>query len=288
MTWRRRWRPGGRSSWSACRRCAGRGRAARATPACWRDAWRARAAHRQCGCALPRPSGGTLPATPHPAPLPPNRPPRHAGHAARGAQVDDQLAELFLSEEPVAPQELAAAIRRATLANKFVPVFMGSAYKNKGVCVCVCVCGWKLTLAGMCGGGPSMVGWCDRAAGVPWADTRGCQVIVAVSPPPPPPPVRVILSSSARAAGAAVRASRRAGAAGRRVRLPALPHRRGQHGAGHRKGRGGAHAALQVCGKHDLQPRQRPRTSSRLQGASDSLPSLCAVCCVRPSLLHAC
>lgn len=47
-------------------------------------------------------------------------------------QVDDHLAELFLSEEPIEPAELKAAIRRATLTNKFVPVFMGSAYKNKG------------------------------------------------------------------------------------------------------------------------------------------------------------
>lgn len=47
-------------------------------------------------------------------------------------QVDDHLAELFLSEEPIEAAELKAAIRRATLANKFVPAFMGSAYKNKG------------------------------------------------------------------------------------------------------------------------------------------------------------
>jgi hypothetical protein len=51
-------------------------------------------------------------------------------------QVDDQLAELFLSEEPIDAEQLAAAIRRATLANKFAPVFMGSAYKNKGGCLC--------------------------------------------------------------------------------------------------------------------------------------------------------
>ncbi len=50
------------------------------------------------------------------------------------SQVDDHLAELFLLEEPIEAAELKAAIRRATLANKFVPVFMGSAYKNKGGC----------------------------------------------------------------------------------------------------------------------------------------------------------
>jgi translation elongation factor EF-G len=52
-------------------------------------------------------------------------------------QVDDQLAELFLSEEPIDAEQLAAAIRRATLANKFAPVFMGSAYKNKGALIYV-------------------------------------------------------------------------------------------------------------------------------------------------------
>lgn len=48
-------------------------------------------------------------------------------------QVDDQLAEMFLAEEPIDTDVLKAAIRRATLANKFAPVFMGSAYKNKGM-----------------------------------------------------------------------------------------------------------------------------------------------------------
>jgi elongation factor G len=51
----------------------------------------------------------------------------------RVADVDDALAELFLSEEPVPPEALKAAIRRATLSNRFQPVFMGSAFKNKGV-----------------------------------------------------------------------------------------------------------------------------------------------------------
>lgn len=51
----------------------------------------------------------------------------------RVAEVDEQLAELFLEGEPIQAADLRAAIRRATLALTFVPVMMGSAYKNKGV-----------------------------------------------------------------------------------------------------------------------------------------------------------
>ncbi|KAG6499897.1 elongation factor G, mitochondrial-like [Zingiber officinale] len=49
------------------------------------------------------------------------------------SEVDDKLAEAFLNDEPISPTELKMAIRRATIARKFVPVFMGSAFKNKGV-----------------------------------------------------------------------------------------------------------------------------------------------------------
>jgi elongation factor G len=49
------------------------------------------------------------------------------------AEVDDQLAEKFLNEEPVTDDELRAAIRRATLALKMTPVMCGSAFRNKGV-----------------------------------------------------------------------------------------------------------------------------------------------------------
>ena len=43
----------------------------------------------------------------------------------RLADVDEQIGELFLMEEAVNADTLLAAIRRATIALKFVPVFMG-------------------------------------------------------------------------------------------------------------------------------------------------------------------
>lgn len=49
------------------------------------------------------------------------------------ADVDDEIAEQFLMEEDPSVQDIKDAIRRQTLALRFVPVFMGSAYKNKGV-----------------------------------------------------------------------------------------------------------------------------------------------------------
>ncbi len=49
------------------------------------------------------------------------------------AEVDDQLGELFLADEPISNEQLIAAIRRATISLKMTPVMCGSAYKNKGV-----------------------------------------------------------------------------------------------------------------------------------------------------------
>jgi elongation factor G len=49
------------------------------------------------------------------------------------ADVDDVVGEKFLMEEPVSLEELKQGIRRATIANKLVPVAGGSAFKNKGV-----------------------------------------------------------------------------------------------------------------------------------------------------------
>uniref|UniRef100_A0A0D6R0R4 Elongation factor G, mitochondrial n=1 Tax=Araucaria cunninghamii TaxID=56994 RepID=A0A0D6R0R4_ARACU len=49
------------------------------------------------------------------------------------SEVDDTLAEIFLNDEPITADDLEMAVRRATLSLKFIPVFMGSAFKNKGV-----------------------------------------------------------------------------------------------------------------------------------------------------------
>ena len=49
------------------------------------------------------------------------------------SEVDDEIADLFLMEEDVSPEVLKNAIRRSTIGLKFAPVFMGSAFKNKGV-----------------------------------------------------------------------------------------------------------------------------------------------------------
>jgi elongation factor G len=49
------------------------------------------------------------------------------------ANVDDQLAEIFLNAGSIEEQTLREAARRATIDFKIVPVFCGSAFKNKGV-----------------------------------------------------------------------------------------------------------------------------------------------------------
>jgi elongation factor G len=49
------------------------------------------------------------------------------------SDLDDEVGMAFLEEKPITPQLLKAGIRRQTIANKFVPVVGGSAFKNKGV-----------------------------------------------------------------------------------------------------------------------------------------------------------
>ena len=47
------------------------------------------------------------------------------------ADVDEEVAELYLLEEEPTVELLMTAIRRQTIARNFVPVCMGSAFKNK-------------------------------------------------------------------------------------------------------------------------------------------------------------
>ncbi|MBI2501382.1 MAG: elongation factor G [Deltaproteobacteria bacterium] len=57
---------------------------------------------------------------------------RHELVAAMG-DFDDDVAHLYLEDKEVPAEMLQKAIRKATLTLKFIPVMMGSAYKNKGV-----------------------------------------------------------------------------------------------------------------------------------------------------------
>jgi elongation factor G len=47
--------------------------------------------------------------------------------------LDDELGMLFLEERAISVRDLKAAVRRQTIANRFVPVVGGSAFKNKGI-----------------------------------------------------------------------------------------------------------------------------------------------------------
>ena len=49
------------------------------------------------------------------------------------SDFDDEIMELYLEGEEVPADKIRAAIRRATLAVKMVPVVCGTSYKNKGV-----------------------------------------------------------------------------------------------------------------------------------------------------------
>ncbi|OJD25665.1 elongation factor G, mitochondrial [Blastomyces percursus] len=49
------------------------------------------------------------------------------------ADVDDEIAELFLDEKEPTQEQIKAAIRRSTIALKFTPVFMGSALADKSI-----------------------------------------------------------------------------------------------------------------------------------------------------------
>ncbi len=48
-------------------------------------------------------------------------------------ETDDDLMDKYFNEEEITVEELRAALRRATIDNKVVPVCCGTSYKNKGV-----------------------------------------------------------------------------------------------------------------------------------------------------------
>jgi elongation factor G len=64
---------------------------------------------------------------------------RQEAAAARGvlveaiAEVDDELMAKFLADDEISPADILAALRRATIGLKAVPVVLGSALTNKGV-----------------------------------------------------------------------------------------------------------------------------------------------------------
>jgi elongation factor G len=49
------------------------------------------------------------------------------------SDYDDHLMEKFLEEKPIPPDEIRAALRKATVDMKIFPVLCGSSFKNKGV-----------------------------------------------------------------------------------------------------------------------------------------------------------
>ncbi|MCX8029906.1 MAG: elongation factor G, partial [Brevinematales bacterium] len=57
------------------------------------------------------------------------------------ADFDDHIADKYLNNEEISSEELDVSVRKFTVNNKVVPVFCGSAYKNRGI---------QLLLDGIC------------------------------------------------------------------------------------------------------------------------------------------
>lgn len=49
------------------------------------------------------------------------------------SNIDEELEAMFLEDQEPTIEMLESKIRTLTIERKFIPVFMGSAYKNKGV-----------------------------------------------------------------------------------------------------------------------------------------------------------
>jgi elongation factor G len=58
---------------------------------------------------------------------------RRSALVERIAETDDALTERYLGGQEISPAELRAALRRATLSGKIIPVLCGAALRNKGV-----------------------------------------------------------------------------------------------------------------------------------------------------------
>ncbi|MBN1583041.1 MAG: elongation factor G [Anaerolineae bacterium] len=57
----------------------------------------------------------------------------HEQLLAKLADLDDEIAMLYLENQDIPAGQLRAALRKATLNNDLIPVFLGSSLKNKGV-----------------------------------------------------------------------------------------------------------------------------------------------------------
>jgi len=57
----------------------------------------------------------------------------HAKMVEAICETDEALMEKFFAEEEISEEELKAALRKACIACEIIPVFCGSAYRNKGV-----------------------------------------------------------------------------------------------------------------------------------------------------------
>jgi elongation factor G len=52
---------------------------------------------------------------------------------AAAAEFDEELMELYIGEEEINVDQLKSAIRKGTLDNNLIPVYCGTAFKNKAV-----------------------------------------------------------------------------------------------------------------------------------------------------------
>ena len=62
-------------------------------------------------------------------------------------ETDDELMDKFFNEEEITTAELKAALRKATLDNKIIPICCGTSYKNKGVQIGRASCRERVSLA---------------------------------------------------------------------------------------------------------------------------------------------